>query len=261
MPSWVFRYHEKTKYSKESITAFYFPEGFRSETIPEKYARMIGYADCLIDTSTSKFHEDASFGRVMLPKDWRDMSRQKQEKLLAEMRSTKVVGSCSMDNSPRIHAVNIAMLSAETTNWEVFLRAHLDIMNDRFDRASDGSYAWAARKTYIREIEELDINAVDLILGISLRVQNPSSNHYYGSIGRIGRALAETQNPEAVEQALLSMMGDQALDQFNRLIAFFLFDNYVHYLTDENRKEEKKAQLKAAVQSLPQHLAQKIEFE
>ena len=50
-----------------------------------------------------------------------------------------------MDNSPRIHALNIAKLSAETINWEVFLRAHLDIMKDKFERMSDGSYAFGGR--------------------------------------------------------------------------------------------------------------------
>ena len=84
------------------------------------------------------------------------------------MRETRVVGSCSMDSSPREHAINIAMLSAETTDWSVFLRAHLDIMNDRFDRVSDGSYAWKDRNTYIKELEQLDINVSDLIFGKSL---------------------------------------------------------------------------------------------
>jgi len=51
-----------------------------------------------------------------------------------------VVGTCSMDSSPRYHAKDIAVLSAETSNWEIFLRAHLDIMNDFFARGSDGSY-------------------------------------------------------------------------------------------------------------------------
>jgi hypothetical protein len=39
-------------------------------------------------------------------------------------RNRRVIGGCSMDNSPRIHAQNIAILSAETTKWEIFLRSH-----------------------------------------------------------------------------------------------------------------------------------------
>jgi hypothetical protein len=126
-------------------------------------------------------------------------------------RSRRVVGFCSQDISPRLHAFNIAKLSAETINWEIFLRAHLDIMNDRFDRASDGSYAWKNRQTYIRELEVLDINVQDLLLGISLQVANPSTNHYFGSIGRLGRALSETEKPQEIEAKMLQMISDEQL--------------------------------------------------
>jgi len=44
-----------------------------------------------------------------------------------------------MDESPRTHARAIALLAAETNNWDILLRAHIDIMNDRFERRSDGS--------------------------------------------------------------------------------------------------------------------------
>ncbi|MDP2189176.1 MAG: hypothetical protein Q8J69_10895 [Sphingobacteriaceae bacterium] len=137
---------------------------------------------------------------------------------LALKRNRKVYGMCSQDQSPRYHAMEIAVLSAESVNWEVFLRAHLDIMNDRFDRASDGSYAWAARKTYLAELEALDINVVDLMLGMSLRIENPSENHYFGSIGRLGRALSETAHAQAVEAKMLEMINDANLDDFNRLL-------------------------------------------
>jgi len=76
-----------------------------------------------------------------------------------------------MDSSPRYHELSIAELAEETVNWEIFLRSHLDIMNDNFNRMSDGSYAWAGRKTYIKELEILYINVLDLVLGISIRIE------------------------------------------------------------------------------------------
>lgn len=181
-----------------------------------------------------------------------------KETALLLKRGRIVVGGCSMDQSPRIHAMNIAVLSAETVNWETFLRAHLDIMNDRFQRASDGSYAWAERQTYIRELEELDINVADLLIGISLRIENPSQNHYYGSIGRLGRALSETQTPDEIEDRLLFMIQDQNLDLYNRFIMVGLFRNYNHYLVDENRKAENETRLKLSIQSFPEVIAQQI---
>lgn len=96
--------------------------------------------------------------KIRSPVDFEEyVSCYKSPKVALELkRSRIVVGGCSQDMSPRVHAMNIALLSAETINWEIFLRSHLDIMNDNFERMSDGSYAWAGRKTYIKELEVLD---------------------------------------------------------------------------------------------------------
>lgn len=184
-----------------------------------------------------------------------------KEDALELKRNRIVVGGCSMDSAPRIHAFNIALLSAETIKWEIFLRSHLNIMNDRFDRMSDGSYAQAGRKTYIKELEILDINVLDLILGISLHVENPSQNHYYGSINRIGRALSESTNKDEVEKSILAMIEDDDLDDYNRVLMYFLFDNYNYYLTDSGQKTENKNKLIAAVKKMPDYLATKIKIE
>jgi hypothetical protein len=173
-------------------------------------------------------------------------------------RNRIVIGNCSQDERPRWHAVNIAVLSAESVSWETFLRAHLDIMNDRFQRMSDGSYAWAERQTYIKELEEIDIDVLDLMFGIVFRLENPSQNHYYGSIGRLGRALSETRYPEQVEKRMLKMIRDEKLDNYNRLLMYWLFFNYNHYMKDRQRQESNKDALKDAVNTLPEYLARRI---
>ena len=124
---WLYRHYQKSEYSEESISAFYFPEEFKSIELSEKYARKIGYADCLIDTTATKFKEELEEGWVGLPENWKEFSTENQASLLDKMRSTRVIGFCSQDSRPRMHAVNIAQLAAETTNWEVFLKAHLDL--------------------------------------------------------------------------------------------------------------------------------------
>lgn len=369
---WFFTYSEKTNYSSEGIEAFYIVENFENKVVPKKYARLIQYSDCLVDTTatvfnknakgerfyfdtipnkSTKFHDyvetilkrpnfesenyDVLFGmdtidfqnpKKKLKKKDRlkraetqkiveaqfEIFREKMDKwessrlvridslknndpnflpmlndALAEAkqtnksddfleeyvalfvsksealelkRSRRVVGGCSMDNGPRVHAQNIALLSAEATKWEIFLRSHLDIMNDRFDRVSDGSYAWDQRQTYIKELEELDINVKDLLLGVSLRLKNPSENHYYGSINRIGRALAESKEADAVETSLLEMIADSDLDDFNRVLMYYLFDNYTYNLKDEIRKKENIERLKQAVAKMPDYIESKIDF-
>ncbi|KAF2516500.1 hypothetical protein [Flavobacterium foetidum] len=367
---WVFEYEEKTSYSKESLRAFYFVEEFKTKPLSEKYARLIQYSDCLVDTTAQVFYDNAKDSGVryadtmptkakkleeyvakvlkrpsfdddkfsilygfddmelegkskkkskeqLAQKEsieneymafWEKMGKWKAERLarvdslrskdknfdimlheaFTEAKTTKVsddefeeyveryigkeealelkrnrhvIGGCSMDHSPRIHAQNIAVLSAETIKWEIFLRSHLNIMNDRFDRASDGSYAQGARQTYIKEIEVLDINVLDLILGISLRVDNPSKNHYYSSINRVGRALSESSNTELVETSLLDMIADNELDDYNRVLMFYLFENYNYNLKDENTKKLNQSKLKLAVAKMPSYISSRVNLE
>ncbi len=334
---WVLEYHSKSKFNPESISAFYFTEDFSQRPIPEKYARMIQYSDCMVDTSTQIFYENperyenrylSEQGPAMatfmdyvnkatqkpeydendFEKSWENMliwdslrlirvdSLNKQDprfqillkealtealkkgnsddefeeyvelydspKNALELKRNRIVtGFCSMDQSPRIHALNIARLSAETTSWELFLRAHLDIMNDRFERASDGSYAWEGRKTYIRELEVLDINVLDLLLGISLRIENPSNNHYFGSIGRLGRAMSETLQAEEMEAKMLEMIADNDLDDYNRVLMYYLFLNYNYNLDDEGKKAANNEKLANAVSALPAYISSKIKVK
>lgn len=168
-------------------------------------------------------------------------------------RSRKVIGNCSQDQSPRYHAMNICQLAAETTQWDIFLRSHLDIMNDRFERQSDGSYAWGQRQTYLKELEELDIPATDLILGTCFRVTNVGENHYLSSIGRAGRALSDAADKEKLQSTMLGIVKDQRVDLYNRLLFAYLFSNYNHYLEDEAQKKINNDNLEEAIKTLPEH--------
>lgn len=173
---------------------------------------------------------------------------------LTMKRSRRVMGGCSMDLSPRYHAMKISTLAAETAQWDIFLRSHLDVMNDRFERRSDGSYAWEERRTYLRELEELDINAIDLLLGISLRVKNTSDNHYQGSISRVGRALTDARNRNEVEKRLLKMIDDGNLDPYNRVLFAYLYANYAHNLDSQPLKEQKMKRLKTTIGNWPEYM-------
>lgn len=328
---WVYDYTDSTQYYGAFIKAFYFLEDLKQPVIPEAYARMIQYSDCLVDTTEKIFYDNAevsdgwwgrktpdeikAFMNYLNAKCPEPNSYKKNEKAyrkkydiwyvnhyivfdklhqndpkfntllkaavqagieqggtydefeeyvgryvskdveLEMKRHRKVQGMCSMDQSPRYHALDIAMLSAETNHWEIFLRSHLDIMNDRFDRMSDGSYAYGRRQTYIKELEVLDINVLNLLLGISIRIENPSSNHYFGSIARIGRALSESRDASKIEAMMLTMISDQNLDINNRVTMYYLFLNYNYYLIDEKMQKDNMEKLHKAVLSMPDFLA------
>lgn len=131
-------------------------------------------------------------------------------------------------------------------------------MNDRFDRLSDGSYAQAERQTYIRELEELNINVQDLLFGISFRYENAAENHYFGSISRLGRALAESNNKEEIEQSMTAIIKDTELDLYNRLLFYFLFKNYCNHLEDEKMKAIKFHHVIQLAKSFPSHISEQL---
>lgn len=179
---------------------------------------------------------------------------------LSMKRNRIVVGGCSMDQSPRIHAMEIATLSAETFNWEIFLRSHMDIMNDNFRRVSDGSYAWGGRMTYIAELEALNIDVTDLLLGTCFRISNPSGTHYFGSVDRLGRAFTESKDRTVFEQRIADAVRDTALDAFNRMVMFNLFRSYVAYLEDGDHKSQQQLVIADCLKTLPDCLVKHIKL-
>jgi hypothetical protein len=73
-------------------------------------------------------------------------------------------------------------------------------------------------------------------------------------MSRLGRALAETQQPQEIECRVLAMVADKELDAYNRVLAYYLFLNYAYNLPDKASQAKKVAQLNAAVQQLPAYL-------
>jgi len=317
---WVYEYSKKDKYSDYySIIARYFPTDFIQTRIPDEYARLIQYVDCMIDTTANIFLTDnylrlydekgkkkqvVSIKRIQnyftkyhpeLSNSSSDLSSEQYDyavkhlkdntefrqllastideyyknksyntqlgslaeklglydKALLMKRSYRIVGNCSQDSRPREHAREIAILAAQSNSWDIFLRAHLDIMNDRFERMSDGSYAYSQRKTYLKELEELNLNIVDLMLGLTLHAKDLSFNHYYGTVWRIGWALTESNEKERFEKMAFQMIKDHRLDKFNRGLVFLLYTSYLYRLGDKKLIEEKIQTLKSDVQNFP----------
>lgn len=342
---WVYRYSERSNYSPESLTAFYFPDGFTQQKIPFQYARMIQYADCMIDTSAQLFDDsavvtgglffdleektgagkatEAFFEYVHQQtnypneekakkegKDFWDLRREWAQKTRWEiidrklahsdtfrallenainevlanggnvpglepyaeryysldaaldlMRTRIVAGSCSEDEAPREHVRDIAILSARASRWDVFVRAHLDIMNDRFYRTTDGFYAWGDRQTYIKELEELGIDVPGMLLGTNFRMENPSGNHYFGRPGRLGRALTESNDITGVEQQMAAIIEDKDLDLYNRVAFYFLYANYISYIDDKEQRDKRFEGFRKATLSLPYFFRKDIPYD
>lgn len=337
---WKAEYNAKGTYSHEYVTALYFPAEFATVQLPLKYGRMVQYVDCMIDTNSSIFFNNASEdigwltqGKVKTNKitsffDYIETNTGAPDKQLLKNKKTRenyydlrskwyttkdslievklehtdefqkrlkeaidlalkdsignagleeyaqkylspkdvlrlkrqrvVWGMCSRDNSPRVHALEIAKLSAETVSWEIFLRAHLDIMNDNFNRASDASYAWGRRKTYIKEIEALQLDIPSLMFGTTLRIDKPSGTHYFGSIERTGRALVESEKAKEIEAMMAEAIADTSLDVYNRFMFYSLFKNYAYHIEDEMQKKAVAEIIDKAANTLPDYIVADI---
>lgn len=317
---WLYSYSKKSKYNDNFLICRYFVDEFKQQRLPLKYAGLIQYVDCMIDTTASIFSESAKeftwgdppqsvFKLVAyIKKKWgkedlKDRNNMmyndslfnyaatqlrndqtflymlneavedcletgkggdhfesmvaaviSKQKALELKRNRIVVGQCSQDVSPREHAREIAMLAAETHSWDIFLRSHLNIMNDYFPRVTDGSYAYHTRKTYLKELEALNLNVMDLMLGLTMRAQNMADNHYYGSIWRLGWALTESKDRKAFEAKVYEILKDPELDEFNRGLVFLLYTSYAVRLPDTKEAAAVIAQLKQDEQLFPASL-------
>jgi hypothetical protein len=161
-----------------------------------------------------------------------------KEKGLDLLRSRKVRGSCSHDNSPRYHLKNIAVLSADAGRWDVFLRAHLDLMNDKISRNSDNSSVQYRRETFIRELEQLPIDLRSIFVGTLLRINNAPKNQYYGSIPRISKAMAVSKDSLFYQNQLMEYISNKKLDPLNRYILARTLENQLRIMNYQEFEEE-----------------------
>ena len=235
----------------------YLPNAFQSTALPSTYAADISYADCMIDTSTSIFVKGAVNGQIDLPDNWRSYSHAQKKKLYDKFRSTIVYGMCSQDQSPRIHAMNIAVLAAELGDWEVFLKAHLNIMMDKVSRMSDNSGTWASRLTYIKELEQLNINLPNLLIGTILMADNLADGHYYGKLHRLGNAIIEAEELSTFIQKMEIGIQDEKLDLLNRVRLLALYESLTQkekYRDDDELLRKLDFYKASILQSIPKKL-------
>ncbi|MFT6960570.1 MAG: hypothetical protein ACJAWV_000270 [Flammeovirgaceae bacterium] len=224
------KFEEYTKWSNEKYTILdtkaHNKEFKKRLNAAVKEALKNNVADQELEFYTSRYHS--------------------KEVTLALKRNRKPFIQCNADNSPSRHNYSITLLSAETANWQVFLRAHLNLMNQN------------DRRTYIKELENLDINIADLLLGICLRIENPSKNHYFGSIPLIGKVVSESIFRKEIEEYLISMIADNSLDDYNRVLMYYLLKNYVHQVKDADEKIRCEVLLENSNNSLPAYLVEKL---
>lgn len=143
------------------------------------------------------------------------------ELALQMKRKRRVVGFCSMDNGPANHLQSIAKLSALATEWDLFIKTHMHLINDRFESAIYSSYGEESRNTPIHDLESIGLEPDKLFVGSLLRAQDTKENHYFSNFSRIARAISQLSKPSASLELLVNIVNDTSADIPNRINAWY----------------------------------------
>ena len=166
-----------------------------------------------------------------------------KEESLSLMRLSPMRGKQSFDASPSYQQLRLCKTSAELSNWNVFIKSLINIMNDNMNRTVDNSLVRGSRKTYFSEIEKLPIDLPKLLIGMSLKSLNVEKSRYWGSGERIGKSIANSNNSNLLVDAFVDVIRREEIDQFNKLHFYNILRNVEYFSKDEQLKEKINAEL------------------
>lgn len=164
------------------------------------------------------------------------------------------------EQSNREHLLNIANLAAKTGDWGVFIRAQMSILFLRRE-ASEDNKAWQQRSTYVRELDAMGLQTLDLILGTALDFNQMPNNHIVIDTKKVPILLLESKEQDAWAEKLLELIADENLDWHNRVITYNIFREYVKALPKAQIRAAWLEKLRQATQYFPTSLAERLELE
>ncbi len=167
------------------------------------------------------------------------------------------MATCGFDHlTGRLSEMHIAVLAAETGDWSVFLPAQLAIAIDPEGQHPD--LLRSLNRTYfLRELEDLDIGADDILLGNLLSFDRGDASFNWAK--RLGRAFAlEARDKRGLEEKVSRLIADKRLDDYNRLALHYLFLNYISFLPDNGERNKAFSRLQRADEALPAYLSARV---
>lgn len=184
-----------------------------------------------------------------------------KETSLKLLRQQQMVGTCSYDDRPLYQLKNIANLSAETSNWSLYIKATLNVLNDNVSRVANSNIASENRKTYVEDLARLDLRLNNLLLGSNLKIADTSKTHYFSDGSKIAQAYANLskEKQKEFEQAVEDIIKNPAFDAFNKLHFYNTFLNYKHLVKDSLKVIELNHKIKTLIPFLPEAIKSRIE--
>ena len=169
-------------------------------------------------------------------------------------RRRRVWGSCSHDAYPLRHLLEIAELSARLKQWDIFVRAHLDVMHDAVARMSYSTAAYEDWDYRIRDLERTGVDVVELSIGMALAAEPVAEGRYWSHPLLLGRAMSVSGEARRFEKEVLLSIDDPALDDVNRMRLFGMYLEYVYSLADPSARRFRIDRLQKNVHRYPAYL-------
>lgn len=247
--------------------AIYFKENFNRKPFPEKYNHMIRYLDHMVD-STKVFYENRR-AHAYLPKNYDKLIFLEKKSVLDQLRGDLFYEMDLEGGEDGIAKqwLNIATVSADVNNWPVFIRAHLNIINDNFYRHHSPTDYSDQGYIYIRTLEELEVNVVSLLLATVLIVDGKKSwpslgeDSYRGVLPKIAHAIYVSAYKEQFKSIILEMISDDKLDMLNRLTMIELFKFINAFVINKKEKKINREALLEAIVTLPRNVYTRIDLK
>ncbi len=146
--------------------------------------------------------------------------------ILSFHRNHPITGSCSMDERPILQLEKIAKSAALNMDWDLFIKAHLDLINNRFSAFAYSSYGVANREAPAKSLESI-FDPTALFLGTILQYHQSYPKQYISNRFQIAKSLLLLSHREQAIEWLIDMSTSSGLDLYNRLCIFDML-NYMH---------------------------------
>ncbi len=211
---WMFVYTAKTTYSKERVAAFYFIDYYAEPILPAKYTRMMQYADFMMDTSITLFHEKAviSRGRRI------DAIDEPGEKTPSAERLMAYIGENTLKPA-RSKFKTYSDYNRYLLSWKIQLYSLIEerisrkatfkkLLKDAICEAIGLHYSFELLEglalRYDTKANTLALKRLRIEVGICSRQANPTLQQYC-----ISNLAAETGNANIWLRALFAILGDR----------------------------------------------------
>lgn len=177
------------------------------------------------------------------------------------LRQSQTIGTCSYDDRPLDQLKRIATLAAETSNWSLFIKSSLNVLNDNVSRIANSNIASNNRKTYVEELAKLNLNLNSLLLGSNFRVSDTTHAHYFSDGAKIAKAYSSltVKHQDIFEKTIAEILKNPNIDAFNKLHFYNTYQNFKYLIQDSLKIQNINEKIRQLETYLPYEVKSRIE--